>query len=415
MGDAAAALRLLAGYRVLELGDPAAMFAGKLLGDMGCEVLRVEPPSGDPWREQAPCVPWGGAQRSALWVAYNTSKRCVTLDVAAVEGRALLDRLIDAADILIASGPAEWLEALRLRPADVRTGRRKLVALTISPFGLTGPLRDYRASDLVLQAAGGMLYLNGNEDRPPVRISEETCWAQAGAQAAFAASAALNSAQRDGVGEGIDLSVQEAITDALVDALPWWQHSRRHKRRRTHSGYGDVTIPTIWPCQDGYVCFRLSFGKGLGKRNQRLLGWMAEEGMDDGLREVPWESISTITLAQSDADGYVRRIERFFRTKTRTELYAGARARHIILFPVTELSDVPLDRQMRERGFFVELSDPLGRPAVFPGALFRSWGAEEAGPAPAAPDTGHSAAVLAELAGVDAARFAQLRADGVVA
>ncbi|HXC41672.1 MAG TPA: CoA transferase [Burkholderiales bacterium] len=407
---------LLSGYRVVELGDPAAMFAGKLLRDMGCDVLRIEPPGMERWRIEPPRVPWNGGEVSAQWLAYNTSKRSVALDVARPEGRALLDRLIDAADVVIASATPAWLEAHRLCPADVRAGRRKLVAAAITPFGLTGPRRDWPGGDLILQAAGGMLFLNGNEDRPPVRISEETLWAQAGSQASFAAGAALFSAQRDGVGEGIDLSAHEAIEAALVDAVPWWQHLGRVKPRRTYSGYGDVAIPTVWPCKDGYVCYRLSVGKRLGLRTLRLVEWMAEEGMDDGLKDVDWEAISTLTLSQAVADTYVRRIERFFRSKTRAELYAGALKRYMILFPVAELSDMRQDQQMQARGFFTPLADGHGNTVQFPGPLFRVRGAQGLDPRPSVPASvgAHTAEVLAELAGVDAAALARLKSLGVV-
>jgi crotonobetainyl-CoA:carnitine CoA-transferase CaiB-like acyl-CoA transferase len=295
--------------------------------------------------------------------------------------------------------------------------RRKLVAVAISPFGLQGPRRDFNGSDLILQAAGGMLLLNGDEDRPPVRISEETAWAQAGSQAAFAAIAALYSAQRDGVGESIEESAQEAIVDALTNAIPWAQHAGQTKRRKTHPGYTEISIPSIWPCKDGFVCFRVSLGKGGGFRTRRLVGWMVEEGLDEGLADVRWEAISTLTLKQEEADSYVARIERFLRTKTRAELYEEARRRQIILFPVMELSDIPGDAQMAARGFFVSLADPNGRRVRFPGAFFSAGGPEKVGPSPSSPPrpAQHSAAVLAELAGVDQAGFEKLRREGVVA
>jgi len=418
MGTARAGL--LSGYRVVEVGDPAAMFAGKLLGDMGCDVLRIEPPGAERWPSEPPRVPWNGGEASALWLAYNTSKRSVSLDVTRPEGRALLDKLIDAADVVIASAAPTWLEAQRLRPVDLREhsqpARAKLVAVAITPFGLTGPRRDWPGGDLILQAAGGMLFLNGNEDRAPVRISEETCWAQAGSQAGFVASAALFSAQRDGVGEGIDLSAHEAIEAALVDAVPWWQHLGRVKPRRTFSGYGDIAIPTVWPCRDGYVCYRLSVGKRLGLRTLKLVEWMVEEGMDDGLKNVDWEAISTLTLSQAVADSYVQRIERFFRTKTREELYAGAVKRYMILFPVAELSDMRDDSQMRSRGFFAPLADARGGTALYPGPLFRVRGAQGLDPHPSAPSPvgADTADVLAEMAGVDGAALARLRSQGVV-
>jgi crotonobetainyl-CoA:carnitine CoA-transferase CaiB-like acyl-CoA transferase len=375
--------RLLAGYCVVELGDPGAMFAGKILGDMGAEVVRVVPADGDPWRARPPLVRWGDAQVSAQWLAYNTSKSLLGIALDNPEGRRIFERLLERADIVIAGGPPAALAAQRLLPDELRASRRKLVALAMTPFGLSGPKKDWLATDLVLEAAGGMLFVNGDEDRPPVRISEEMAWAQGGSQAAFVALAALHSAQQDGIGESIDFSLHETIVGALIDIVPWWRVEQRRKMRHAKSRQGrNVEIPQIWHCKDGYVCYRLSFGRSIGKRNLSLVRWMANEG-DDGLLEVDWEKISTLEMTQQQADGYVQRIGRFFRSKTRAELYAGARERHMLLFPVAELGDVLASEQLAARGFFRSIADPSGRAVRFPGALFKAL--PEATPFPSAP------------------------------
>src|SRR5438094_359641 len=113
---------LLRGYRAIEVGDRSGMYAGKVLGDLGCEVVRIEPPDGHPLRRQALRVPWEGGEVSAEWLAYNTSKRSVALDIERPEGRALLDRLLDSADLLIAAGSVAWLAERRLGPGEVRAG-----------------------------------------------------------------------------------------------------------------------------------------------------------------------------------------------------------------------------------------------------------------------------------------------------
>src|SRR5205807_1988771 len=121
---------------------------------------------------------------------------------------------------------------------------------------------------------------------------------------------------------------------------------------------------------DGYVCYRLSFGRSIGKRNLSLTRWMADEAMDNGLLEVNWEKISTLEMTQAEADGYVQRIGRFFLSKTRAELYSGARERHMLLFPVAKFPDVLASEQLAARGFFRSIADPAGRAVKFPGALF---------------------------------------------
>ena len=152
---------LLSGYRAIEIGGPAGMCCGKLLGDLGMDVLRVEPPGGHPYRLEPPLVPWDGARVSAAWLSYNTSKRSALLVIETPEGRALLDRLLDRVELVIVDGTAAWMEEHGLAPRMLRAGRERLVAVAITPFGLEGPYRDYKTSDLIAQSAGGFVYLAG--------------------------------------------------------------------------------------------------------------------------------------------------------------------------------------------------------------------------------------------------------------
>lgn len=392
-------LSLFDGPRVVEVGDYAAMFCGKLLGDLGCDVLRIETPATDALVTEPPLVPWRGRELSAAWLAYNTSKRSVTLDVEQVEGRATLDALLDEAAAFVVSGSPQWLERNGLLPAVVRDGRPGLVACAITPFGLEGPYRDYRASDLVVQAAGGFVYLNGDHDRPPVRVSEEQTWPLAGAQAAFAVAAALYGA--GDAGESIEVSLHETVVATLVSAVPWWQLERRIPERHARTRYGrDVRMRQIWPCRDGFVAFRMSFGLGTSsRRNLRLIHWMDEEGMAEDLLSVPWEYTSTLELTQPQVDGWQAAIERFLMTKTKDELYAGALVRKILLFPVLELRDILDDRQLVARGFFRSFADDAGQELRFPGQLFQTG--HEAQPLPARPPLPgqHTDEILGALAG----------------
>lgn len=410
------AATLLEGYRILEVGDLSGAFCGKLLGDLGCEVLQVEPPDGALRRSLGPLVTWNGEQVSSTWLAYSTSKRSICIDIQQHRGRQLLDRLLDRADAIIASGPPAWLEEHRLRPQDVRAGRPRLVAAAITPFGLEGPYRQYRISDLVAQSAGGLTYTNGDRDRPPVRITEEQTWPQAGAQAAFVVIAALSAAQREGVGESIDFSIQEAIVSSLVSVAPWWQLEHRIVERNALTQMGrDILIRNIWPCKDGFVTYRLSVGQGIGSRNLRLIEWMEEEGMAEDLLAVPWEYMSTLEVTQEQVSGWQATIERFFATKTKDELYAEALKRRILLFPVLELSDMLHNEQLRARGFFVPLTDADGQHVQFPGSMFRSSLGAGSEPDPPPLLGQHTRQALTELAGCEEAELAELAAAGVIA
>lgn len=409
------ATSFLGGYRVIEVGDQAGMFCGKLLGDLGCDVIRVGSPQGDVERLREPRVTWDGDEVSVQWLAYNTSKRSIALDIERPEGRELLDRLLDRADVLIASGSAAWLEQHRLRPHEVRRERSRLVAVAITPFGLDGPYRDYRTSDLVAQAAGGFVYMNGDRDRAPVRVSEPQTWSLAGAEAAFVALAALYSAQRDGVGEGIDLSIHEAVVAGLVSVAPWWQLEQRIPERNALTQMGrDVLIRNIWPCKDGFVTYRLSVGQGLGSRNLGLIHWMDETGEAGDLLAVPWEYVSTVEVSQEVVSSWQSTLERFFAGRTKQELYDGALVHRVMLFPVLELSDILEDRQLQARGFLLPFADAEGRQALFPGAFFRALAGIDPRPSAPARYGAHTDEVLTEHAGCVEGELRQLRATGVI-
>ena len=406
----------LSQYRVLELGDCAGMFCGKLLGDLGCEVIRIEPPAGDELRRERPLVNWRGSEVSAAWLAYNTSKRSLSLDIEAGEIQSLIDSLIDECDAVVVSGSAKWIRTHGLSPSELRSRRERLVVATITPFGMDGPYADYTITDLVAQSAGGVIYVNGDRDRPPVRISEEQTWAQVGSQTAFVLLAALFAVGASGTGEGIDMSIHEAIVATLMSTVPSWQFGGSiHMRDALPLVGKSIRIRNVWPCKDGFVTFRLSFGQNVGMRNIRLTEWMNEEGMVGDLALVPWDYLSTLELDQSEVDGWQDTIQEFFLEKTKQQLYDGALDRRIMLFPVLDLSEMLSNEQLSSRQFFLSGIDPSIGDARWPGPFFRS-GIPNLDPQPSRPpDLGQdSTSVLTELCGLDEESIADLTAKGIV-
>ncbi|MEE9286016.1 MAG: CoA transferase, partial [Dehalococcoidia bacterium] len=203
----------LAGYRVLDLTLEAGHLAGKLLADLGCQVIKVEPPGGDPARRKEPWAPAGSPNRTGLfWLAYNTGKLGITLNTRTAAGRFLLERLAEQSDFLVESyapGQAAGVDYARLVELNPR-----LVMASITPFGEGGPYQDYRDGELIAQAAGGLLFLSGaDESRPPVRLGVEMAWHMAAAQAVAAMLIAHQHRSATGRGQHIDLSAQEAVTN----------------------------------------------------------------------------------------------------------------------------------------------------------------------------------------------------------
>jgi crotonobetainyl-CoA:carnitine CoA-transferase CaiB-like acyl-CoA transferase len=208
---------VLSGLRVLDLADESGSLAGKILGDLGADVVKVEPPGGDREGRRPPYL--GGVadpERSLAWLALNTSKRGITLDLERTSGRDAFDRLLAWADVLLDTFAPGALETLGLGWESLSRRHPRLVRCSITPFGQTGPYAHFRARDLVVVAMGGHAALTGDPDRPPLRCSFPTAYYQAAPEAVFGILAALHA--RDGTQRGqlVDVSLHECQLGALL-------------------------------------------------------------------------------------------------------------------------------------------------------------------------------------------------------
>jgi crotonobetainyl-CoA:carnitine CoA-transferase CaiB-like acyl-CoA transferase len=203
----------LAGCRVLELSHAAGALAGRVLADLGAEVVKIEPPGGEPGRKAEPLVNLpNGEGLSAFWLAFNVSKRSVCLDIDTAEGARDFVDLARTADIVVTD-----FERLNLADCDrlcalALASNPALVWVEIWPFGRGAPHENYPGTDTIVQALGGHLFLNGDIDRPPVRIGLPVAIMQGGAEAASAALMAYYHRLRTGHGQRVDVSMQECST-----------------------------------------------------------------------------------------------------------------------------------------------------------------------------------------------------------
>jgi crotonobetainyl-CoA:carnitine CoA-transferase CaiB-like acyl-CoA transferase len=163
---------LLTPYRVLDLTDETGFMCGKVLGDLGAEVILIEPPGGHAARAIGPFYKdQVDPEKSLFWFAFNTSKKGVTLNLTNPDGQKLLKELVKGSDIVVESFAPGYLDALGLGYEALAAVKPDLVFTSISPFGQKGPHRDWKGTDLTLQARSGFQYLLGDPDRAPVRIS----------------------------------------------------------------------------------------------------------------------------------------------------------------------------------------------------------------------------------------------------
>src|SRR5216110_2957180 len=237
----------LDGIRVLDLTCEPGFFAGKLLGDLGADVVKVEPPAGDPARRRAPF--WGGIadpERSLLWLAMNTSKRGLTLDLGRARGHALFLELAARADVVLETEtpPGRGWPELRAR-------NPRLVHVALTPFGETGPRAAWRGSDLTVTAMSGNLYSTGDPDRAPVRCSLPVAYYHGGIEAAVGVVFALLAREETGRGQHVDVALQAAMFP-----MTGLRGGRAGAFMRQVNG----VAREIWPCQDGFVSFALRGG-----------------------------------------------------------------------------------------------------------------------------------------------------------
>ena len=243
-------------YRVLDLADETGVFCTKLLADYGADVIKVEPPTGDSARSRGPFLNDEPNDESSLYfLFYNTNKRSITLNLETSTGRSLFRRLVESADVLVETFPVGYLEAMDLGYPSLKLLNPGLVMASITPFGGTGPWKDYLSSDLVSMAAWGYMQITGDPDEPPLRLGNEHSHFPASQYAATAILAGLY--HRDavsGVGQHIDVSLQESLITYYTDAHPalaWLQLGENVTRVGTTS---TLVIPLgAYPCQDGWI------------------------------------------------------------------------------------------------------------------------------------------------------------------
>ena len=389
----------LSPYRVIDLTGRQGALCGRILGDLGADVIKVEPPGGDPARAVAPFYrDTGHPDDSLSFWAYNANKRSVVLDLERSDDRDRVRGLIAGADFVIESAPPGHLDGLGLGYAELSCNHEDLIMVSITPFGASGPHQDYAGGDLVSLAAGGLLYLCGLPDRPPVTIAEPQSYNQAGAQAAVGALVAHEHRQRTGVGQHVDVSIQEAVANALDWVQQYYDIRGVICKRGTTPGL-KIHRNWIWRCKDGYVSWVWWVGAGWGRKNVPLVEWMAEEGLSPELRGVAWEQMSLYKVSQEQVDAWETAFAAFFANHTVAELVEGALERRLLLYPVNDAAGVVQNRQLAHREIFADLM-PSGKdePVKYPRPPVRSPTPLAAVTRPAPRVGEHTAEVLSEPA-----------------
>jgi len=363
----------LAPYRVLDLTDERGFLCGKLFAGLGADVIKVEPPGGDPGRNTPPFykdIP--DPERSLFWFAFNTGKRSVTLDIETADGREVLRKLATTADFLVESFPPGYLDGLGIGYSALSQVNPRLIMGSITPFGQNGPYAGWKGPDIIPWAMGGYMWMTGEPGRAPVRIScPPQTYLHASAMTAVGLLLALCYRQMTGEGQHVDTSAQQCPTWMLTHTYTYWDLLKINiGRAGSYRHFGQVFLRTIWPCKDGYIAFMFA-GGAIGAKGQRRIAELIDQaGMsDDWLRGLDWEDWNAAIVTQEEVDRVSQAFGQFFRTRTKAELLDEAVKSGIMLGSVNTVADIMTNPQLKARDYWEEVEhEDIGTTITYPGA-----------------------------------------------
>ena len=369
---------MLSHLRILDLTDSGTSIAGRILSDLGAEVLLIEPPGGVASRRIAPFVDdLEDPERSLTFWAQHRGKHSIVIDPENEADREDLLALARSADAWIDDRSFRGLgdtfdyEALaELAP--------QLAFTSITPFGSSGPKARWAATDLTVTAASTVMNLTGDSDRPPLTCSVPQAFFHAGAEAAGAILIALEERARSGKGQHIDISAQTAMmasNQSAVLAAGWGSTPMT----RTGGGVsvGPLRIRFIYECLDGFVNLTFLFGEPIGHATARFFDWMDEEGFsNDTLRNEDWVAYGAKIAGQTTTveahDAVMEAIERFTRTKTKAELLAAAFEKRLLIVPLSDCRDLVESEHFADRNFWAPIKhSAVDREILHPGPFAR--------------------------------------------
>ncbi|MBV1878037.1 MAG: CoA transferase [Pseudomonadales bacterium] len=343
----------LAGLRILDLCDERGIYGAKMLADMGADVVRPEPPEGDPLRQRGPHSVGKGTDKStsaaevSLWHAFFASnRRFFALDPKTADGQAQLQKLIDRADIVLSCDGAFAVAGADLDAALKR--RPELVVVDTTSFGREGPWADYIAPDLVAAALGGVCASTGDADTPPLKGFGELNFMVSGVYVAIAALSAMNHVRRNGEGQRVNLSVHESIVSCLEHVLmAYWYHEKL------------PTSPSMYPRRgslhwsDSYVVMQAKGGSIMVTPIPDIeaqIFWLVEQDAHQDLLE---EKYSDPRQIMATTQRVMEVLQDWVATQDVEPLFLEAQSRHMPYGWVLSIEHVANNPQLKARDWFV--------------------------------------------------------------
>jgi crotonobetainyl-CoA:carnitine CoA-transferase CaiB-like acyl-CoA transferase len=402
MIDTAPATSLLSGYRVLDLSSSMGAFCGKLLRDLGMDVIKVEPPGGDTGRSEPPFAKGHQHREGSLRFAYlNAGKRSVTLDISKKSGRKLLLDLVARADVVLETFKPGYLAAQDLGYDALIEKQKKLILLSLTGFGQDGPYAHYKTGDLIGNAMGGLLYISGDPKMTPCNPPETQSYYYASLFAAYGAMLALWQRETRGIGAWIDTSIQASM--ALHEHVAFNYSAEGRVMKRAGSQHQHNAPANLFRCKNGWIALFVT-------QNHWPILLKAWDGHDPALDDPKWINSN---LRRQHADYINAEVTSYTMRYTKEDLAEMMQKNGIPGLPVNSPSDFIKDPHIEARGFFSAVTHPVLGTFLQAGNSFLVDGARTA-PSPAPLLGQHNAEVYCGELGLSANELAALAAEKII-
>jgi len=379
----------LGDVRVLDLTGELGAYCTKLLADLGADVIKIEPPGGDPARATPPFYnDEAGPERSLYFLNLNTSKRGITLDLERPQTREVFKKLVATADIVVESFAPGHLERLGLGYDALAAIKPDVILTSITGFGQWGPHAHYLAPDIVGVAMAGIMWLAGDPQDPPNLPPAYQGYLSASIQAAAGTMLALYHRDLTGEGQHIDVSMQEALLIAEETAMQGWDLNKNVRGRTGGRAALPIAVPGMGPYEanDGWIWGYV--GAPGGAPWTELLAWMEDEGQAGDLGQEPYRGVIEqlnlrfLTVTVLDAEQREKHgptlahidevLRRFFSARSKWELYEQGQGRRLLIGIVSTPEDLAKNPQLAARGWFQDIEHAdLGATLRYPGPPYR--------------------------------------------
>jgi CoA:oxalate CoA-transferase len=390
----------LAGITVLDLGQVyQGPYATLLMATAGADVIKIEPPNGEPLRRRAP----PGKSTTFPIAMLNSNKRAITLNLKDERGKQLLFRMAGKGDVLLENFAPGVMDRLGVGFKVLHAINPRLVYASGSGYGLSGPDRDNLAMDLTIQAVSGLISVTGEPDRPPLKSGPAVVDFLSGIHLYAATVTALYERSVTGVGRLVEVAMQEAAYPTLTSQLEAYWRTGEVPKRTGNASHNRVPI-NVYPAKDGYVAMNLAVE---GHWHNLLAAMGREDLRDDPRYSSPAARVENRELVDGTISTWTGSLGKM-------AIFAIAKERRIPLAPVREVDEVMHDAHMHERGFLDDIEhDEIGAITV-PTSPLRFHGADRCKTTPSPKLGQHNDEIYGEWLGLPAAEIAALRAEGVI-